>query len=107
MPKYLIQGSYTAAGLQGVIKDTASGRKAAVQKAAKSLGGKVESFYFSFGKDDVIVVVDLPGNTAAATISLAAGASGLVRIRTTPLLTVEEVDEAVAMKSKYRAPGSE
>lgn len=107
MPKYLIQASYTAEGLRGVIKDTASGRKAAVQKAAKSLGGKVESLYFTFGKDDVIVIVDLPGNTAAATISLAAGSSGLVRIRTTPLLTVEEIDEAIGMKSKYRAPGSE
>ncbi|HEV2202773.1 MAG TPA: GYD domain-containing protein [Bryobacteraceae bacterium] len=107
MPKYLIQASYTAEGLQGVIKDTASGRKAAVQKAAKSLGGKVESLYFTFGKDDVVVIVDLPGNTAAATISLAAGSSGLVHLRTTPLLTVEEVDEAIGMKSKYRAPGTE
>lgn len=107
MPKYLFQASYTAAGLQGLIKDTASGRKAAVQKAVKSLGGKLETMYYSFGKDDVVLIADLPSNAAAATVALAAGSSGLVRIRTTPLLAMEEADEAIGMKTKYRAPGSE
>jgi hypothetical protein len=31
----------------------------------------------------------------------------LVRVRTTPLLTVEETDQALAMTAKYRAPGQE
>jgi hypothetical protein len=35
MPKYMIQASYTSAGLQGLAKDKASGRKAAVQAAMK------------------------------------------------------------------------
>jgi hypothetical protein len=33
--------------------------------------------------------------------------SGLVRVRTTPLLTAEEVDQALALPAKYRAPGGE
>jgi len=107
MPKYLFQASYTAEGLQGLMKDTASGRKAAVQKAVKSLGGKLECMYYAFGKDDVILIADLPSNSAAATIGLVAGAAGLVHIRTTPLLTIEETDKAIATKSKYRAPGAE
>lgn len=32
MPKYLIQATYTADGLKGLVKDTASGRKAAITK---------------------------------------------------------------------------
>ena len=40
MPKYLLEASYSAEGLHGLIKDTASGRKAAVQKAVKAAGGK-------------------------------------------------------------------
>ena len=106
MPKFLCTAGYTAEGLQGVVKDTASGRKAAVQKAVKGLGGKVEAFYFSFGDDDVVLIVDLPDNTAAAAMSLAVGSSGLVQLRTTPLLTVEEVDKAIKAKSTYRAPGA-
>ncbi len=106
MPKYLIQASYTPEGLQGLAKDTASGRKAAVQAAIKSIKGKVESMYFTFGADDVVIIADLPDNVAAAAVSLSAGASGLVNLRTTPLLTVEEVDQALALPSRYRAPGA-
>ena len=53
----------------------------------------------------MIVIVDLPDNTAASSLSLAVSASGLVRTKTTPLLTVEEVDKALAKNINYRAPG--
>jgi uncharacterized protein with GYD domain len=102
----LIQGSYTAEGLQGLKKESASARRAAVQAAVKSLGGKLESFYYSFGSEDVVLIVDLPDNVAAAAIATTAGASGTVRIRTTPLLTVEETDKALALESKYRPAGA-
>jgi uncharacterized protein with GYD domain len=105
MAKFLLQASYTAEGLKGLMKDKASGRRAAVEAAAKSVGGSVESIYFTFGSDDVILIMDMPDNTTAAAMSLAAAASGAVRTRTTPLLTVEEVDRAVSMKTKYKAPG--
>ena len=105
MPKYLIQGRYTPEGLKGLAKDKASGRKAAVQAAMKNLKGKVESFYFTFGSDDVVVIVEAPDNIAVAALSLSIGSTGLVNIRTTPLLTVEEVDQALALPLKFRAPG--
>jgi hypothetical protein len=38
-------------------------------------------------------------------MSIAASASGLVRTRTTALMTVEEVDQALAKSVSYRAPG--
>ncbi|MEO8131589.1 MAG: GYD domain-containing protein [Bryobacteraceae bacterium] len=106
MPKYLIQASYTAEGLKGLAKDKAAGRKAAVQAAMKQVKGKVESFYFAFGADDVVLVVDAPDNIAAAALSLAAGSTGLVNLRTTPLLSVDEVDQALSLPSKYRGPGA-
>ncbi len=105
MPKYLIQASYTAEGLKGLAKDKASGRKAAVQAAMKAIKGKLECMYFAFGDNDAVLIVDAPDNVAAAAISLATGSTGLVRIRTTPLLTIDEVDQALALPSKYRAPG--
>jgi len=105
MPKYMIQGSYTPEGLKGLVKDKASGRKAAVQAAIKNVKGKVECLYFTFGADDVVVIVDAPDNIAVAAVSMAVCASGLVRVRTTPLLTVDEVDQALEMPVKYRAPG--
>lgn len=105
MPKYLVEASYTAEGLKGLYKDKASGRKKAVEQACASLGGKLEGFYYCFGKNDAIVIVDLPDNATAAGFSLRAAASGLVTTRTTVLLTVEEADQALKTSPKYRAPG--
>jgi len=107
MPKYLIQGRYTPEGVKGLAKDKASGRKAAIQAAMKALKGKVESLYFALGADDVVVIVDAPDNIAIAALSLNIGSTGMVNIRTTPLLTVDEVDQALALPSKYRAPGQD
>ena len=39
MGKYLIRASYTQAGIQGVLKDGGSGRKAAIDALAASVGG--------------------------------------------------------------------
>jgi uncharacterized protein with GYD domain len=105
MPKYLLQASYTTQGIQGLVGDSASGRRADVQAAVKALGGKVEAFYYSFGSQDVIIILDLPDNITAAAVGLNASGTGTVRIQTTPLLTVEEVDKALEVKMRYRAPG--
>ena len=105
MPKYLIEATYTNQGIQGLVRDSASGRRADVQAAVKGLGGKVEAFYYSFGDTDAIVIIDLPDNTAAAAFSLAVSGAGAVRTRTVPLLTVEEVDQALEIQPQYRSPG--
>jgi uncharacterized protein with GYD domain len=69
------------------------------------VGGKVEGFYFSFGAQDALVIVDLPDSVAAAALSLAINASGALRATTTPLLTAEEMDKASSKKTAYKAPG--
>jgi uncharacterized protein with GYD domain len=70
-----------------------------------AFGGKVESFYYAFGDTDAFVVVDAPDNVAAAAVALAVNASGLVSVRTTPLMTPEEVDQATKKSVTYRGPG--
>jgi uncharacterized protein with GYD domain len=104
MPKFLVEASYTAEGWQGLTKEKASGRRAAVEKALASVGGKLESFYFAFGERDAVIVCDLPDNVSAAGLSIAVAASGLIKSKTTPLLTLEEVDKALAKSVTYRAP---
>jgi uncharacterized protein with GYD domain len=105
MPKYLIEATYTAEGIRGLMKDKASGRKAAVESAVKAVGGKIEGFYFAFGEADVYVLCDYPDASTAAAISLAVTGSGAVRAKTTPLLTVEEMDQALGKQVPYKAPG--
>jgi uncharacterized protein with GYD domain len=105
MPKYLAQASYNAEGIKGLAADSGTNRRAAVAKAIESLGGKLESFYFAFGDNDVVAILDLPDNSAAARFALKVASSGQVHVKTTPLLTPEEIDKVLDKKVDYRAPG--
>jgi uncharacterized protein with GYD domain len=105
MPKYLIQASYTAEGAQGVVSEGGTGRREAVAQLAKELGGTVDFFYFAFGDDDVVTVIDLPDAESVAAVSMTVAASGLVKTKTTVLLTPEQVDTAARKSVSYRAPG--
>jgi len=105
MPKYLISASYSAEGLRGLQKDKTSGRRSALTAAVQGAGGKVECVYFALGQDDVYAIVDMPDNASVTALGIAASATGLVHTRTTALLTVEEVDQALAKSINYRAPG--
>src|SRR5690348_8387469 len=104
MPKYLVQGSYTDQGLKGLLKEGGSTRRAAVEKLAKELGGKLETFYFAFGSDDFIIILDLPNNVDMAATALVANASGTVQSRVTVLMTPEDVDQAIKRKVDFRPP---
>ena len=106
MPKYLLQVNYTLDGVKGVLAKGGSARKAAAQAAAKSVGGKVDSFYFAFGSTDVFVVADLPDNAAAAALALTVTAGGGATVSTTVLLSPDELDRAAEANVKYRPPGS-
>jgi len=105
MPKYLIQGSYTAEGAKGLLKEGGSKRVKAVEAALKGIGGRVEAFYFAFGETDSFVIVDVPDNASVAALSLAFGASGRGHVKTTALVTPEEIDSAVKKKISFRPPG--
>ena len=105
MPKYLIRATYTAQGLAGLRNDKASGRRQSASSTLESVGGKLEAFYFVLGEDDVIIIADMPDNTAAAAVALAVSASGAIRTTTTALLTVEETDAALAKNVNFRPPG--
>jgi uncharacterized protein with GYD domain len=57
------------------------------------------------GEHDVILIVDVPDIVTAAALSLGVSATGLVRTRSTALLTVEETDRKLAKTLHYQAPG--
>ena len=105
MPKYLIQGSYSDQGLKGLLQEGGSKRREAVEQLTKGMGGRLEAFYYAFGNDDFVIIVDLPGNVDASALSLAANASGAVESRMTVLITPEEVDQATKKTVKFRPPG--
>ena len=105
MPKYFIQASYTTEGVKGLLKEGGSKRRETVEQLTKALGGRVEAFYFAFGDEDVYIIADVPDNATMTAIALAVNASGAVKVKTTVLLSTEEVDQATKLTVNYRAPG--
>lgn len=103
--KYLFQAVYTEKGLEGLLKEGGSKRREAVGKAIKGMGGTMEAFHYAFGYTDVFCIADLPSNVDASALSLLITAAGGAKIKTTVLLTPEELDQAVGKSLDYRPPG--
>jgi uncharacterized protein with GYD domain len=93
MAKYQLNVAYTLEGIRGVQKEGGSKRRDVARALIESLGGKMEAFYFAFGKNDVVILADFPDATSGATV------------RTTVLLTPEDVDAATKKQGTYTRPG--
>lgn len=105
MAKYMWTGSYSTEGTQGILAKGGSARKAAIEKLFASVGGKLEAIYFTFGSDDVFVIVEAPDNVTAAAVALTVAASGAAKGKLTVLLTPEEIDQAAKKAPVYQPPG--
>jgi uncharacterized protein with GYD domain len=105
MPKFLFQASYESEGVRGLVREGAASRRATIESLVGEIGGRLETFYFAFGEVDVYLIVDLPDSVAASALALAVNQSGAVKLSTTVLMSPDEVDQAIARKIGYRAPG--
>jgi uncharacterized protein with GYD domain len=106
MPKYLIEAKYVGTGIEGLLKEGGTSRRAAIDQLFLSLGGSVECFYYAFGEHDVILIGELPDNATTAALALKINASGAAYCRTVVLMTTQEIDEAVRKTAMYRPPGA-
>ena len=74
----------------------------AVRKGVETLGGKVGAFWMAFGDYDLVGVLEMPDNVSAAAFAMAIAAGGAChRVKTTPLLSVDE-----GMTAMKKAGGS-
>lgn len=106
MPFYLWQGSYNASGAEGLKKDGGTKRAQFVRSMIEKVGGKLHSFYYCFGGSDVVGIAEFPDHATAVALSLAVNASGAVNLKTTVLITPEEIDKAAKITVAYKAPGA-
>jgi uncharacterized protein with GYD domain len=106
MPKYLSQVTYTPEGAGGLLKEGGTARVAYLKGLLEKFGGKVEAFYWAFGDTDAYIITDGSNNVDTAAISLAVSATGTMRVKTTVLLTPEEMDAAAKVSVSFRPPGA-
>ena len=104
MSHYLLEISYTPEAWAAMLKNPHD-RAQAVEATIKKLGGSVERFWMAFGKYDIIGIVEMPDNVAAAAFAMAVSAGGACKnVRTTALLSVKDGIEAMkkAATSGYK-----
>ena len=106
MPKFLIRAAYSVEGMKGLQKEGGTSRREAVKAAVESAGGTMDTFLYAFGESDLYVIVDMPDRESMTALAITIGASGALAPQTIPLLTPEQVDEAVGRSVNYRPPGT-
>ena len=100
MPRFLVIARYQAQGARAVMAGGGSTRRSIFEHAVLDLAGRLETYDFALGDDDVYAIVELP-DTAAAALSLTISAGGVAAVRTVVLLTPEEVDRAARLHPHY------
>jgi uncharacterized protein with GYD domain len=105
MAYYLFQGRYSTDAIKAMV-DNPHDREAAARALVEAAGGKMHSFFFCFGHEDVMAILEFPDDAAMAACALVLGASGaLAGGATTKLLTSSEAQAAMskgqALKGSY------
>lgn len=103
MPHYMIQARYSTDALNAMVKNPQD-REAAGRALVEAAGGKLLSFHYCFGRDDVVAIADMPNDEAMAACTLAMGASGAFSGGgTTKLMTSAEGMAAMSSAAKAAA----
>ena len=109
MALYITQGRYTREAIKGMIVKPEDRAEALSRHMARA-GGRVVSYYLTFGDYDFLTVIEAPSETQmAAALLAAAGSGGVTGLRTTLAMTSIEAKGAFAaagdLAPSYRAPG--
>jgi uncharacterized protein with GYD domain len=100
MPKYLFQAQYTEKGLQAILNEGGTKRFEVMGRAVMQLGGMIEAFYYALGETDLFLIVNLPDVVSASALSILTNASDTVKVKTTVLLSPEEIDRAMKQANR-------
>lgn len=107
MTKYLFEVRYSAEGARGVAREGGRGRLLDISRLAESLGATLENFYFALGDVDLYAIAEAPDNITAAAFALAIDQGGAATVKTTVLISPQDMDLVVGKHSDYRPPGQQ
>ncbi|SFL73426.1 GYD domain-containing protein [Geodermatophilus ruber] len=106
MPRFLLIANYAPQGSKAILAAGGTARRSAVEKMCTELGGRLETFDFAFGSDDVYTIVELPDSRTAAAVALTVNSSGVAHVRTVVLMTPEEIDAVGQVHANYQPPSA-
>ncbi|HIJ57755.1 MAG TPA: GYD domain-containing protein [Deltaproteobacteria bacterium] len=94
MPKYISLVKYTQKGIEN-IKESAN-RFEAFKQLCESMGAKVEGFYLTMGRYDLLVIVDAPDSETIAKIFLTTASKGAVSTETLQAFSEDEYRKIIS-----------
>ena len=94
MAKYISLVQYKTKGIEN-IKESPS-RLDAVKQLCESMGAKVEGFYLTMGRYDIVMIMEAPDLKTAAKIILTVGSKGNVSTETLPAFPEDEYRKIIS-----------
>jgi uncharacterized protein with GYD domain len=88
MPTYISLINWTDQGIRNIKEGPQ--RIDAFKKTVAAAGGKLNGFYFTMGKHDIVTIIDAPNDEAFANIVLNTGSKGSVRTETLKAFSEEQ-----------------
>lgn len=105
MAFYMVQGVYTNEAIATMVKNPQD-RSIPVRALMQKLGGRLISMYYCYGEYDIVLIGELPDDTAATAVALAAMSQGYLKVyKTTKLFSVEETMEAMRQAGRLEFQG--
>lgn len=108
MSHFMARWKFTDVSARALVEKP-NDRTGAAKALIEGFGGKLHSYYFTFGEYDGIAISEFPDTTSAAACSMAAAATGaFVSFETTTLMTAKEAEAAMKQahdtKTGYQPP---
>jgi uncharacterized protein with GYD domain len=109
MSTFIVQGRWTTDSVKGMVAHPED-RAVALAKLYEAMGGKLISYYVTFGEYDFHIVAESPSEHSALTGLIVAASSGAVtNLKTTLAFTSLEAKKAFEAAKNfvpaYKAPG--
>jgi uncharacterized protein with GYD domain len=110
MPYYMTQWTYKERQIEALVNNPHD-RYDVIQKLFESFGGKLHSFFLSFGDYDGVVIAEFPDAVnATACLLTIAKAGGVDRLKTTALISPKEALKAMKLagttETSYAPPAT-
>jgi len=106
MGRYLVCGRYTPEATAAVREAGYASRVEVLEGMFESLGGRLESVYFTIGDLSILGIAELPSTAAEFALDSFTWATGTIESAAIyPLFTGEEADAAIAAQLSWAPPG--
>ena len=100
----MYSGNYTAKVPAGLLNDEGKAREEEAEKAAASMGGSLEAYYWCYGEMDFMMIINVPSEEMAIKFSLTSAPPVFFNGKLTPLISVDTMEAATTLVPLHQTP---